>query len=55
MQLYHATNGRYPGSWEEFEREILIPNGIRLPTLPPGHRYHYDPQTGQLMVEKPAP
>ena len=55
MQLYHAMNGRYPGSWEEFEREILIPNGIRLPTLPPGHRYHYDPQSGQLMVEKPAP
>jgi len=55
MQLYHAMNGRYPGSWEEFEREILVPNGIRLPTLPPGHRYHYDPQSGQLMVEKPAP
>lgn len=55
LQLYHATNGRYPASWEEFEREILVPNGIRLPTLPPGHRYHYDPQTGQLMVEKPAP
>lgn len=55
MQLYHATNGRYPASWEEFEREILVPNGIRLPTLPPGHRYYYDPQTGQLMVEKPAP
>ncbi len=55
MRLYHATNGRYPASWEEFEREILVPNGIRLPQLPPGHKYHYDPQTGQLMIEKPAP
>lgn len=55
MRLYHATHGRYPGSWEEFEREILVANGIRLPQLPPGHRYHYDPATGQLLVEKPAP
>ncbi len=53
MNLYHATHGRYPRSQEEFEREILQANGIRLPTLPPGHRYVYDPNSAQLMVEKP--
>jgi hypothetical protein len=25
-----------------------------LPELPAGQRYVYDPQTGELMVEKPA-
>ena len=60
MQLFHATNNRYPKDMAEFERVILKPNGITaLPELPDGQRYVYDPKavnlpanTG-LMVERP--
>lgn len=54
LQLFEAEHGRKPESHEEFWREIIEKNGIRLPQLPPGHRYVYDPQQGQLMVEVPA-
>lgn len=54
LQLFEAEHGRKPQSHEEFWREIIEKNGIRLPNLPPGHRYVYDPQQGQLMVEVPA-
>ena len=54
MKLYQATNGSYPKSQEEFMSQIIEPNQIKLPELPPGHRYVYDPQKAELMVEKPA-
>jgi len=55
MQLFKATNGRAPQSHEEFWREIIEANAIRLPQLPPGHRYVYDPAREELMVEQPSP
>jgi len=55
LQLYKAMHGHYPRTKEEFEKEILIPNGIKLPELPQGHRYVYDPEKGELLVEHPAP
>lgn len=55
MQLFKAANGRAPQSHEEFWREIIEANGIRLPQLPPGHRYVYDPAREELMVEQPSP
>ncbi|NMC19425.1 MAG: hypothetical protein GYA33_03295 [Thermogutta sp.] len=55
MQLFKATNGRAPQSHEEFWREIIEANGIKLPQLPPGHRYVYDPAREELMVEQPSP
>ncbi|GAB4131142.1 hypothetical protein [Thermopirellula anaerolimosa] len=54
MQLFKATNGRAPQSHEEFWREIIEANGIKLPQLPPGHRYVYDPAREELMVEQPS-
>ena len=33
--------------------KIIKAGGIRLPPLPPGHRYVYDPATEQLLVEQP--
>ena len=33
---------------------IIKENNIRLPTLPTGNRYVYDPKTGELMIEKPS-
>lgn len=55
MNYFQATYGRKPQSHEEFMREIIQANQIPLPELPPGHRYVYDPQRGELMVEQPAP
>lgn len=54
LQLFQAEHGRRPESHEEFWREIIEKNGIRLPTLPPGHKYVYVPEAGELMVEVPA-
>ena len=51
MQLFQATNGRFPKSHEEFMKEIIEFGQIQLPELPEGGRYVYDPKTHQLMVE----
>lgn len=53
LNLYKATNGHFPKTQEEFEREILKPNRITLPELPANHRYVYDPEKGELLVERP--
>jgi hypothetical protein len=42
-----------PKTNEEYMKEIIKKNNLRLPELPPGHRYIYDPKEEQLMVEKP--
>ncbi len=54
MQLYEALNGKKPVSEEEFFEKIIKTNQIKLPTLPEGQRYVYDPKKGELMVERPA-
>ncbi len=54
MQIFEASNGRKPKSHEEFMEQIIEAGMIKLPELPTGQRYVYDPQTGELMVEKPA-
>jgi len=53
MDLFHATNGRFPNSEEEFMQQIIEFNKIILPELRPGYRYVYDPKAGELMVEHP--
>jgi hypothetical protein len=55
LKLYQAANGNFPKTQEEFDEQIIAPNQIKLPELPAGHRYVYDPKKGELMVEKPAP
>lgn len=54
MQLFEAENGYKPRSHEEFMEKIIKANNLVLPELPPGHRYVYDPQQGELMVEHPG-
>jgi hypothetical protein len=34
--------------------KVIKKNGIQLPTLPPGHKYIYDPKEEQLMVIRPG-
>jgi hypothetical protein len=55
MKLYKAMEDRAPKTHEEFMEKIIKANNIKLPELPQGHRYKYDPKTEQLMVESPAP
>jgi hypothetical protein len=55
LQLYKAadSDGRGPRNHKEFMEKIVRANDIRLPKLPSGHRYVYDPAKEELMVEKP--
>jgi hypothetical protein len=53
LDLYRATHGSFPKTKEEFEEQILKPARIKLPELPEGHRYVYDPEKGELQVERP--
>lgn len=53
MQLFEASEGRAPQSEEEYFTRIIRENNIKLPDLPDGHRYVYDVEKKQLMVEHP--
>jgi len=54
MDLYKATEGHYPKTQEEFMEKIIKDGHIKLPVLPPNHRYVYDPTAEEfLMIEAP--
>jgi predicted small lipoprotein YifL len=53
MKLYNGEHGYYPKTQEEFMKVIIKDNDIKLPVLPEGHKYEYDPKEGQLMVLVP--
>ena len=55
MDLFKATEGRPPKDNDEFMQRIIKENNIKLPELPEGDRYMYDPKTQQLMVQSPKP
>ena len=52
LNLYKATVGRMPQTHQEFIEKVINPNQIKLPTLPPGQTYVFDPEKEMLMVEK---
>ncbi|MDR1053295.1 MAG: hypothetical protein LBL39_03890 [Planctomycetaceae bacterium] len=55
MQLYKANHdNNAPATHEEFMEEIIKKEAIKLPQLPAGHRYFYDPTDEQLKIAKPA-
>jgi hypothetical protein len=54
LKLYKAQYGHFPKTLKEFEDAILKPNRVKLPELPQGHRYVYDPEKGELLVEHPG-
>ncbi len=54
LQLYKALKGKAPETQDEFMQQIVKANKIQLPKLPEGHRYVYDPEKEELMVERPA-
>jgi len=54
MDLYKAEhNNRGPATHDLFMKLIIDANNIKLPELPPGDKYVYDPKQEQLMVEHP--
>ena len=50
LRTYTALHGA-PKTHEEFMEKVI--KGIALPELPQNHRYVFDPETQQLMVEHP--
>ncbi|MEK6233444.1 MAG: hypothetical protein N2C14_01930 [Planctomycetales bacterium] len=52
VQFFRAQHNRLPESQEEFMEKIIKFNRIKLPELPPGSVYVYDPATGELEVEE---
>ena len=55
MKLYQAMHeDKKPATHEEFMLEIIEKNSIKLLELPAGHRYVYDPKSGELLVEMPS-
>ena len=50
LKLFKALNGGPPKSQAEFMDKIIKENGIKLPELPAGKVYEYDPKTGVLNV-----
>lgn len=54
LELYNGLEGHYPATHEEFMEKVVKANMLKLPDLPPGQRYIYDPETHELMVERVA-
>jgi hypothetical protein len=50
MDLYHATNDRYPKDHDEFMAEIIKANQIALPQLPYYQKYGYDEKEHKLVI-----
>jgi len=53
MNLYRAEHDGFPKSHEQFMKDIVEANQIKLPELPPDSKYVYKPETGELMIEHP--
>jgi hypothetical protein len=54
MKTFRALHNRNPKSHQEFMNEIIKAGGIKLPDLPTGAEYRYDPEKGELMVVTPS-
>jgi hypothetical protein len=50
VDLWHATNDRYPKDYDEFMNEIIKPNNIALPRLPDYQAYGYDEKEHKLII-----
>ena len=54
INLFQATEGRYPKDHAEFMEKIIRANNMRLPVLPNKGEYRYDEPTHSLVVVYPA-
>jgi hypothetical protein len=53
LNLYKGEKGHMPKSHEEFMEKIVKFNNLKLPELPAGKKYVYDPEKGELFVSEP--
>lgn len=53
INLFYATEGRYPANHQEFMEKIIKANGIKLPVLPYGGEYKYDEANHALVAVYP--
>ena len=51
-RLYRATEDP-PKDYADLKAKVLDPYQIKLPPLPPGHKYVWDAATEELQVERP--
>jgi len=54
-QLYNAMTDDIPKDFDDLKAKVLDPYGLtaKMPQLPPGHKYVWDPATQELLVERP--
>jgi hypothetical protein len=50
VDLFQASEGRYPKDYNEFMTRIIKENQIKLPVLPGGAKYAYDVEHHKLKV-----
>ncbi len=50
LKNFRALEGHFPKSHAEFMEKIIKENQIKLPELPAGNVYQYDPKDGMLYV-----
>ena len=50
LDLFHATNDRYPKDYDEFMQVIIKENNIALPQLPKYQQYVYDEPSHSLVI-----
>ena len=50
VQMFQATNGRFPKDHAEFMEKIVKANNIKLPVLPGKRRYQYDVENHELVI-----
>ena len=54
VNLFNASEGRYPDSYDDFMTRIIQENSMHLPALSPGLEYQYDVENHKLLVIKAA-
>lgn len=55
VNLFHATEGRYPKDYDEFMEKIIKANNIKLPVLPFDRKYEYDEKNHTIVIVQGKP
>ncbi|MEX2026616.1 MAG: hypothetical protein WEH44_04935 [Pirellulaceae bacterium] len=53
-RIYNALNDDIPKDFDDLTAKVIDPYMIKLPLLPEGHKYIWNAETQELMVERPA-
>ena len=52
-RIYNAATDDVPKDFDDLKAKVLDPYMIKLPELPPGHKYVWNAENQELMVERP--